>query len=166
MFCVSVKSPSVIQRSVSEENAFKKSKLMSPNYRLKKQTNKTKFFYTKLKTISGFYDSDVWIQGNSTLWPMGETLSCLPLTSFKAPHGILPLHKAETRRNLAFTKLLHRVKTRRNLILIENNKSTIRKKGEMCVQRQRGTIIIRTMCLFILYHLETRNAYNMYNKAQ
>ena len=25
-----------------------------------------------MKTISGSYDSEVWIQGNSTLWPMGK----------------------------------------------------------------------------------------------
>ena len=70
------KSPSVTQRSTSQENAFKKSKNLSPpffsqNYMLK--------------------DSEVWIKGNSTLWPMGKMHSVWPLKGVLHPRLVFGL---------------------------------------------------------------------------
>ena len=35
----------------------------------------------KLKTISDFQDSEVWIQGNSSIWPMAKCIQLWPLNS-------------------------------------------------------------------------------------
>ena len=68
-FCT-VKSPSVTQRSVSQENAFKRAKTR-------------RLFLVKLYSQIMFYscyDSQIWIQGNSTLKSMSNAPSCGPLT--------------------------------------------------------------------------------------
>ena len=70
IFFFGLKSPHVIQRSVSQENDHEKSRNPSPfvykNYRLK-------YFFFSWKLFPFFLVAKFdWIQGNSTLWPMGK----------------------------------------------------------------------------------------------
>ena len=78
-FCIiyTVKSPSITQRSVTQENSFRKREREN----LQKKKIKNRLFVAKvyaqiilflrLKTIAEFSDSEVWMQGDSTIRPIG-----------------------------------------------------------------------------------------------
>ena len=70
-YVFTAKSLCVTQRSVSKENAFKKSKNSSPF--LLKTIGLNNYFTSNWKQFQGFFlDREVWIQGNNTLWPIGK----------------------------------------------------------------------------------------------
>ena len=66
---------------------------------LLKRANTRRIFFTnlmaqiilllQLKTILGFQDSEVWIQGNSTIWPVAKWIQLLPLKDIS--HGVFRL---------------------------------------------------------------------------
>ena len=64
VFFFTAKSPSVTQTSVSQENAFKNSKNPSPFFLKTIGANNS---YTLIENNFRFLDSEVWIQGNSTI---------------------------------------------------------------------------------------------------
>ena len=86
------KSLSITWRWVSQENAFKKSKHQPPFlYRITGLNNSF-----KLKTISGFQDSLIWIQCNSTLWPVAKCIQLWRLDKSTCVNGCLRVHQSHT----------------------------------------------------------------------